>query len=108
MIYHKDFTLELINMDNIKVKLLSLWALDDKFQNPNYIDEHIISHGIWEVYGVTIDEVNNRIYTLICVAPSNDKLKIGDKRTMHEQTILHLCHEVKIVHLSKVEGYDRF
>ena len=106
MIYHKDFTLELINMDKIPVKLLGLWALDDKYENPNFISDATICHGIWEVMGVKINDANNRIYTMVCIAPSNSKIKIGDKRIMHEQTILHLCHEVKIIHLPKVEGYD--
>lgn len=98
---------------DVVIKLLSLWALDFIYET-NAVEKNIISHGIWEVYGVKIEEKTDlegnvhihRIYTLMCVAPASEDLKIGDIRTMHEQTILYLCHPIKIIHMPKIKGYE--
>lgn len=91
-------------MKPVFVKLLTLWMIDDEYQSTD-LSPVIIGHGIWETRGV--DEINgDRIYDLVCVTSYHKDLKVGDKRRMNEESIMVLCHEVKLIHLPKVNKRD--
>lgn len=43
------------------------------------------------------------IYTFVCLSSDHPDLKPGDTRRMVEVQIMHLCHEVKLVSMPKLE-----
>ena len=95
-----------------KVKLLTLWMLDAKYQAGftfKEIPNHYISNGIWETRSV--EEVSmdgngkkQRVYTLICVNSHSHDLKQGTEIKMDEAIIIELCHRVKLIHLPKLKS----
>ncbi len=93
-----------------KVKLMTMWMLDNEFEKAYWreIPDHVISYGIWMPQGAEIktDENGNkrRIYTMVCIKPHHEKLKIGTKIKMEESLIIELCHRVKLVHLPKYKS----
>ncbi len=85
-----------------QIKLLTLWMLDEGMSRQyNYIPDHVITHGIWETRGVE-KKSNGRLYTMMCVYSSNKLLEVGKEIVMHEDRVIHLCHQIKIVHLPKL------
>lgn len=96
----------MIETENLpKIKLFTLWTRRDTYHTE--IDEHNISHGIWEAQGVDETE-KGRIYTFKCMVSNHAKLRVGSTRKMHEIIILALCHPVSfIVHPKLVEKEER-
>lgn len=83
-----------------KIKLLTWWMLDKQFHQDK--DSHFLSCGIWETIGV--QETNQgRVYEFRCILPSSDGVQVNDKRKMHEDVIIALCHQVEINHLPKLK-----
>lgn len=98
-------------MKKPKVKLLTLWMLDDVYDiaYKKKVPDHTISNGIWEAQGVEIKLEQNgidkyRVYSLVCVSSNHKDLAKGTIVKMREELIIELCHRVKIVSLPKYKS----
>jgi hypothetical protein len=93
---------EMTNSDKPKIKLLTLWKLDDHkqifYSKP---DDSVISHGIWETSGVELTD-KGRLYTMTCRLPGHKSQNIGDEIKMYDWLLIEMCHEVKICSLPKL------
>ncbi len=86
-----------------QIKLFTLWVLDSSHENQlgDTNSEYYISRGIWETFGVKETE-RGRFYTMRCVISHVKSLEVGKLMEMHEDSIIHLCHQIKIIHLPKI------
>ena len=90
----------MLNDEKVKIKLNTCWCRDLPDMD---FSERFICLGIWITNGLEIAEGKQKIFTLTCVSANCDEVKIGDKRRMYESTIISFCHEVKLIHLPKIE-----
>jgi hypothetical protein len=85
----------------VKIKLLTLWMMD-KENESDKPSTGVISHGIWETISVIAHE-GKRVYKFRCVWPFHKDIKLGQEVSMYNDVVIALCHEVKLIHLPKID-----